>query len=48
MSAYRTFNILSGGALFLLGFTLLFTLVGTLLGIILMGEGLGLIGLGTV
>ena len=43
MSVHRTLGFVSGAFLFLTGFALLFTVVGTLLGVVLMGEGLGLI-----
>jgi hypothetical protein len=43
MSAHRTLGFLTGAFLFIVGFALLFTVVGTLFGVVLMGEGLGLV-----
>jgi hypothetical protein len=36
-------GFVTGAGLFVIGLALLFTLVGTLVGVILMGEGLGLV-----
>ena len=48
MSASRAIGFLTGASMFIVGFVLLFTLVGALFGVILMGEGLGLIALSRV